>query len=710
MLRPMQPRALVCSTILASSALIPLTAFSQTPATFSAHAIYNSSDLLETVAHGDFNGDGREDFIVSDFVSGAPLKTLLFLSSGDGIYAAPITLAQVVSPDTLSVGDFNHDGKLDLVGAGSTGSGLAVYLGNGDGTFQVPRVVADSTYSSETFGGVIAADMNHDNKTDIVEVITVPGNYTLQTWISNGDGTFTAGQRITSNVLIGGAPVLGDYDGDGKPDVALVYSNQGQTTVQTWFGDGSGNLTSPITFNDPDNLEDTFSAKFSYENGSGHSVLLGGRFSYFIGGPATYQPQISMLTVNANRTYAFSTVATTNCPESVSMADFNGDGVNDLIFSEFPCSSGGGGVAPYTIVAKYGSSGGTYGAEQTVFNNGFYVSSLDVLKSTQGTRPDVFFNYWTGAQPNSGAAAAPQAIGLLNNDTTTGSFPVCGTANLVEGVNVCAPASTSATSPVNFSVSSAGPAPMRTAAVWVDGSKVAEQLTHAFSRYSFLDQSLTLAAGTHSVTVFGTAVDGTLQQKTFSLTVGGSGGSCAAPASPGVNICTPANGAYVGSPTQVTAAANIVGTLARMEVWVDYTKLYTETTSTSLNTSLSLAAGFHRFDVFAVNTAGTKYQTTTYATIGDGTCAADTGYDVHVCSPLASSIDSSPVRALATAHIVGTLARMEVWVDYVKQYTETNSLTLNTSLPLASGQHRFDFFAVNTAGTKYQTTVTATVP
>ncbi len=707
---PVPQRMLVCSTILTASAFLPLGAFSQTPATFSAHAVYNSSDLLETVAHGDFNGDGREDFIVSDFVQGAPLKTLLFLSSGDGTYAAPITLPQVVSPNTLSVGDFNHDGKLDLVGAGSTGSGLNVYLGNGDGSFQAPRAVADSTSASETFGGLIAADMNQDNKTDIVELITVPGNSILQTWISNGDGTFTAGQRITSNVLIGSAPVLGDYDGDGKPDVALVYSNQGQTTVQTWFGDGNGNLASPITFNDPNNLEDTFSTQFSYENGSGHSVLLGGRFSYVIGGPATYQPQIAMLTVNANRTYAFSTAATTNCPDSVAMADFNGDGVNDLIYSEVPCANAGaGGNTPYTIAAKYGSSGGTYGAEQTVFSNGFYVGSLDVLKSTQGTRPDVYFNYWTGAQPNNGAAA-PQAIGLLSNDTTTGSFPACGTPSLVEGVNVCAPASASANSPVNFSVSSAGPAPMRTAAVWIDGQKLGEQLAHAFSHYSFLDKTISLAAGSHTVTIFGTAVDGTLQQKTFTLTVGGGGGSCAAPSSPGVSICTPALGAYVGSPTQVAAAASIVGTLARMEIWVDYTKLYTETTSTSFNTTLNLGVGYHRFDVFAVNTAGTKYQATTYATVGNGTCPADAGYDVHVCSPLSNSTDASPVRALATAHIVGTLLRMEVWVDYVKQYTETSSLTLNTSLPLAAGQHRFDFFAVNTAGTKYQTTVYATVP
>jgi hypothetical protein len=705
MLWPVQPRTCACATILAASVLISVRAFSQTDATFSVHSIYNSSDVLYTVGQGDFNGDGREDMVVLDYVPTGISKTLLFLSSGDGIYDAPITLPQVSNPGNFAVGDFNHDGKLDFATIDPNSGWLDIYLGNGDGTFQALREIRGFSAPAQQINAFVAADLNGDNKTDIVEVIGSSGSSYIQVWISNGDGTFSAGQIITSNVLNNSfQAATGDFDGDGKPDVALIYSNGPQTTVQVWFGDGKGNLVSPITWNDASNYQDTFSPAISYETGSGHSFLLASRSSYS-SGVVTYLPEIAMLTVNTNRTFAFSTVATTNCPGDFTVADFNGDGINDLVYSEASCSGSG----TSTVVAKYGSSSGTYSAEQIIYTNPYGVGGLDALKSTQGTRPDIFFYYGTGT-PAGSLSIAPQAIGLLSNDTADSSFLACGTPDLVEGINVCAPASASANSPVNFSVSSAGPAPMRTAAVWIDGQKLGEQLTHVFSHYSFLDKSISLAAGSHSVTVFGTAIDGTLQQKTFTLTVGGSGGSCAAPASPGVKICAPALGAYLGSPTQVTAAANIVGTPARMEIWVDSTKLYSETTSTSFNTTLNLAAGYHRFDVYAVNTAGTKYETTTYATVGNGTCAADPGYDVHVCSPLSGSIDASPVRVLATAHIVGALTRMEVWVDSVKQYTETNSLTLDTSLPLAAGQHRFDFYAVNTAGTKYETTAYATVP
>jgi hypothetical protein len=155
---------------------------------------------------------------------------------------------------------------------------------------------------------------------------------------------------------------------------------------------------------------------------------------------------------------------------------------------------------------------------------------------------------------------------------------------------------------------------MRTAAVWVDGKKVAEQLTHAFSNYSFLDASVPLAAGSHAITLYGTGWDNTLQKKFFTLTVGG-GSTCVAPRSPGVNVCKPANGSTVSSPVAVQVAATITGTLARMEVWVDGVKKYTETSSKMLSTSISLAAGSHRFTVFTVNTAGTKWEGVVTATV-----------------------------------------------------------------------------------------------
>jgi hypothetical protein len=93
------------------------------------------------------------------------------------------------------------------------------------------------------------------------------------------------------------------------------------------------------------------------------------------------------------------------------------------------------------------------------------------------------------------------------------------------------------------------------------------------------------------------------------------GTTCTAPSTPGVNVCSPVNGSTVSSPVSAQAKATITGTLARMEVWVDGVKKFTETTSTTLSTSITLATGSHRFDFYAVNTAGTKWLTTVNATV-----------------------------------------------------------------------------------------------
>jgi hypothetical protein len=91
--------------------------------------------------------------------------------------------------------------------------------------------------------------------------------------------------------------------------------------------------------------------------------------------------------------------------------------------------------------------------------------------------------------------------------------------------------------------------------------------------------------------------------------------ACSAPSSNGVHICAPTNESNVRSPVMVRAAATVSGTIARMELWVDGVKKYTAPSSRQLNTTISLAAGSHRFSVFAINTAGQKWQSVVNATV-----------------------------------------------------------------------------------------------
>jgi hypothetical protein len=110
------------------------------------------------------------------------------------------------------VGDFNRDGNLDMVIGGYEGTGVTVYLGNGDGTFQTPG----ADYG--LYGGlaVFVRDFNRDGYLDIVM-----GDTELQ---GNGDGTFrqlTEDRAINSGAG-GGLEAVGDFNGDGLPDLVFL--------------------------------------------------------------------------------------------------------------------------------------------------------------------------------------------------------------------------------------------------------------------------------------------------------------------------------------------------------------------------------------------------------------------------------------------------------------------------------------------------------
>ena len=584
------------SALLIGCALLPAGSFAQV--SFESQQIAKNPYLFNVTSHGDFNNDGREDLVAYKVLSEDSAILQLYLSNGDGSYQAPVTLP--ASANVSFIGDFNGDGNLDFASNGI--QSVAVYLGKGDGTFQSPK----TTTTNLSTDVVAAADMNHDGKTDLVALNSGKSD-TLQIWISNGDGTFSKGQ--TTSVPIKGASddfnaITGDFDGDGNPDIAFVSGevNPLGTLVQIVYGDGAGHLGSLYTATDPKKYYDEYAFAADLNN-DGRSDIIATPYT----SPGNFGVEaLAVFRGNANRTLSYSTIATSNCVDGVTVADFNGDGLNDVLYNDTDCND-----TPYffstDLVVRLGKGSGSFGPEQTVYQNSSGVTAIYAVRTSIGTRPDLAFSM----RQDTTIPDSPSSIDVLIN-SSDGAFPGCGPSGFAEGVKVCAPGAT-ATSPVKFSVGTAGPTPMRTAQVWVDGKKAAEQLTHAFSNYSFLDASVPIAAGSHRIAVLGTGWDGTIQEKKFTLTVSG-GTSCSAPSSAGVHICSPASGSSVSSPVKVQATSKVTGTIAHMQLWVDGVNKFTSA-STTLTTSISLAAGTHRFAVVATNTAGQKWESAVNATV-----------------------------------------------------------------------------------------------
>ncbi len=427
-------------------------------------------------AVGDFNGDGILDIVTANggFVLNAvggvdPVGqgVSLLLGNTNGTFQAARSIVGGSHPNYVAVGDFNGDGKLDVVVANGTGTTtVSILLGNGDGTFQ-PAI--DTVVGGLGATKVIAKDFNGDGKLDLAVVVGVLSTPTLTTsnvsvLLGTGSGTFNV-----SYTTPGFRVLAADFNNDGKQDLIV------DATVRLGSGDGTflngqtlaftPNLAVTGDFDGDGNLD-----IYAYTGGSTRSGAI--QYMVYGLGDGTFTPLI---------------VGCCGGPVSnVVAADFNGDGNLDL--GTFPgVVFGTGGRPSFSgIQAPLGfgrSVNGSFVAVGDFDRNG----APDMIMAN-GSAILVALN--TGGNPP-----------LLAQETLTAGFVVGGATTVTGTVSLGAPAQAGGAS---ITLASSDPAaffPGGNAIIIPTGSTTA----------AFNISTVTVAASTPVV------ISATSQWNTFSL-------------------------------------------------------------------------------------------------------------------------------------------------------------------------------------------------
>jgi FG-GAP-like repeat/FG-GAP repeat/Secretion system C-terminal sorting domain len=308
-----------------------------TTPTFSAKTDFTTGTAPRSISIGDFNGDGKPDLAVAN--DGANSISVLFNTTTPGAttptFSAKTDFTAGINPRSSSIGDLNGDGKLDLAVANFSSNNVSVYLNTTTPGAATPTFTAKTDFTAGFFPpSVSIGDLNGDGKLDLIVVGMVSGGVSVLL-NTTSPGATTPSFSAKTDFISGGNgnnPItvsINDLNGDGKPD--FIVTNASFDNVAVFLNTTTPGATTP-----------TFSAKTDFATGSNPITVvtkdLNGDGKPDIAVANQNSANISVLvntTTPGATTPTFSTktdfnTGAGNTPFFLAIGDLNGDGKPDL--------------------------------------------------------------------------------------------------------------------------------------------------------------------------------------------------------------------------------------------------------------------------------------------------------------------------------------------------------------------------------------------
>jgi hypothetical protein len=305
------------------------------------------------LASGDFNGDGVPDLAAASVNlggNGVDTVTIFFMSSTPGFYGGQesFDLPGLTGGITgLVAGDFNNDGSLDLAAVGQPNQ-LDILFGNGRGGFVTSVQTIPAMYPRSLAVG----DFDRDGNSDLA--ITDQFAATVTVLLGNGKGGFAqASGPAPATGSWPSAVAVGDFNGDGKPDLAVSCYFANSVTILLGSGDGA------------------FAAGTSLETGiypMGIAVAdLNADGKQDLAVVNQFSQDVNIFLGNGNGGFAapaasgYQAPGTGKTPDSITVADLNGDGIPDLAVASSGSSE---------VTLLFGKGDGTFPSDQNIPTGG----------------------------------------------------------------------------------------------------------------------------------------------------------------------------------------------------------------------------------------------------------------------------------------------------------------------------------------------------